>query len=79
MDNHCFTHSSVGWRNMSRTADPIKPIDLLEYRTRQLENQVKRLQEDMEFMKTEFRKVKDKKEEKKEEAEEEVGSSWWWA
>jgi hypothetical protein len=50
------------WTQHNLIANPEpRPIDLLIYRTSHLESQVKRLKEDMEYMKTEFKKIMDDK------------------
>jgi hypothetical protein len=46
------------WARTQLTENPQpRPIDLVIYRCSHLESQVKRLKEDMEYMKTEFKKI----------------------
>jgi hypothetical protein len=50
------------WARTQLTENPQpRPIDLVIYRCSHLESQVKRLKEDMEYMKTEFKKIMDDK------------------
>ena len=70
------------WAKHNLVANPEpRPIDLVMYRTKHLEDQVKRLREDLEFMKNEFKKQMDEKKEKKKEEYKVVSgdNSWWWA
>ena len=64
--------------NLIANAQP-RPIDLVQYRTSHLEDQVKRLKEDIEFMKTEFKKVMDEKKEQEKIVivEKPENNSWW--
>jgi len=66
------------WARTQLTENP-RPIDLVMYRCGHLEDQVKRLQQDMEFMKTEFKKIMDEKKEQEKPVlvEKPENNSWW--
>jgi len=72
------------WAKHNLIANPEpRPIDLIQYRTRHLENEVKRLKEDMEYMKTEFKKIIDEKKEQEKivivQKPDSENTSWWFS